>query len=51
MLRLGPGAEPVALTFVLPPPKEGLERTLLLRTVSGYATPLTDSHNPPNPLY
>ena len=51
VLRLGPGADPVALTFVLPPPKEGLERTLLLRTVSGYATPPADSHNPPNPLY
>ena len=46
VLRLGPGAEPVALTFVLPPPKEGLERTLLLRTVSGYGTPLAGSHNP-----
>lgn len=51
VLRLGPGADPVALTFVLPPPKEGLERTLLLRTVGGYRTPGAGSHNPRNPLY
>ena len=51
VLRLGPGTDPVALTFVLPAPKEGLERTLFLRTVSGYGTPLAGSHNLRNPLY
>lgn len=51
VMRLEPGADPVALTFVLPPPKEGRERTLLLRTVSGYGTPLAGSHNPRIPLY
>jgi hypothetical protein len=36
---LGPGDPPALLTFTLPPPKAGLERTLLLRTVSRYEMP------------
>ncbi|MEN6559400.1 MAG: hypothetical protein ABFD52_01310 [Acidobacteriota bacterium] len=36
---IGPEDQPALLTFTLPPPKGGLERTLFLRTVSCYATP------------
>lgn len=36
---IGPGDPPALLTFTLPPPKAGLERTLLLRTVSCYEMP------------
>lgn len=36
---LGPEDPPALLTFTPPPPKEGLERTLFIRTVSRYRMP------------
>ena len=36
---LYPGDPPSGLTFTLPPPKEGTERTVFLRTVSCYEMP------------
>ena len=39
-LRLDTGGPSAVLTFVVPPPKEGLERSLFLRTVSCYEMPL-----------
>jgi len=43
-----PGQESV-LTFALPPPKEGMVRTLFLRTVSCYETPLRAAPLSPAP--
>jgi hypothetical protein len=37
-LRLVPGEAPATLAFTLPPRKEGMERSLFLRTVSCYET-------------
>ena len=42
-LRLDTGGPSAVLTFAVPPPKEGLERSLFLRTVSCYEMP------PPGP--
>ncbi len=36
---LYPADPPSELTFILPPPKEGMERTVFLRTVSCYEMP------------
>ena len=38
-LRLDIGDPPALLTFAIPPPKEGMERSLFLRTVSCYEMP------------
>jgi hypothetical protein len=38
-LRLAPGDPPAEVTYALPPPKEGMVRTLFLRTVNCYETP------------
>jgi hypothetical protein len=44
-----PGEQSV-LTFPVPPPKEGMERTIFLRTVSCYEMPPPIIHNPLNRL-
>jgi hypothetical protein len=36
---LNPSDPPALLTFAVPPPKNGLERSLFLRTVSCYEMP------------
>ena len=45
-LRLDAGDPPALLTFTLPPPIEGMARSLYLRTVSCYEMPARDIHNP-----
>ena len=42
---LYPGEPACALTFRLPPPKEGMKRSLFLRTVSCYETAPPNIHN------
>ena len=49
-LRLDAGDPPALLTFTLPPPKEGMARSVFLRTVSCYEMPARDIHNPRNHL-
>lgn len=46
-LRLDAGSAPALLTFTLPPPKEGLERSVFLRTVSCYEMPPLGEIRPP----
>jgi hypothetical protein len=46
-LRLDAGGAPALLTFILPPPKEGQERSVFLRTVSCYEMPPLGEIHPP----